>query len=91
MVEVAKHLSLAGNVTWQEHFFRTATIPGGFVPRTAQQLTQYAGIFTSDFGGRANPGGPRFGIPEWSGSLFAKYDFGNGFGLIGGPTYVTSH
>jgi len=90
VVEVSKQLSLAGNLTWQEHFFRTATIPGGFVPMTAQQLTQYAGIFSSDFGGRANPGGPRFGIPEWSGSLFAKYDFGNGFGISGGPTYVTS-
>ncbi len=88
--DVSKQFSLATNLTWQEHYFRSPTIPGGFVPLTAQQLTQYAGIFSSDFGGRPNPGGPRFGIPEWNGSIFAKYNFGNGWVLSGGPSYTTS-
>ncbi|MEO7599706.1 MAG: TonB-dependent receptor [Opitutus sp.] len=88
--ELAKKLSVAMNVTWQEHFYRTATIPGGFVPLTVQQLTQFAGIYTSDFGGRLNPGGARYGIPEWAGSVFVKYDLGNGWGVSGGPSYNTS-
>lgn len=89
-IELAKGLSLAANLTWQEHHFRTATIPGGFVPLTAQQLVQFAGIFSADFGGRPNPGGPRFGIPEWTGSVFAKYTFGNGWGISGGPRFTES-
>jgi iron complex outermembrane receptor protein len=89
-VELAAGLTLSANLTWQEHLYRTATIPGGFVPLTAQQLVQYAGIFSADFGGRANPGGPRFGIPEWTGSVFAKYSFGNGWGISGGPRFAES-
>lgn len=88
--EVSKQLTLSGNLTWQQHFFRTSTIPGGFVPLTAAQLVSYAGIFTSDFGGRSNPGGVRFGIPEWTGSLFAKYDFGGGWQISGGPSFTES-
>ena len=88
--EVSEKLTLTANATWQQHFFRTATIPGGFVPLTAAQLVQYAGIFTADFGGRPNPGGSRYGIPEWSGSLFAKYDLGGGWSISGGPSYTDS-
>ncbi len=88
--EVSKAFTLTGNLTWQQHFFRATTIPGGFVPLTAQQLVSFAGIFTSDFGGRPNPGGPRFGIPEWTGSLFARYNFGNGWEISGGPSFTQS-
>jgi iron complex outermembrane receptor protein len=88
--ELSKAFSLNANVAWQEHFYRTPTIPGGFVALTTQQLVQYAGIFSADFGGRPNPGGPRFGVPEWTGSLFARYSFGNGWGISGGPVYTQS-
>lgn len=88
--QVNENLTLTGNVAYQRHFFRTATVPGGFVPLTPEEMVQFAGIFYADFGGRPNPGGPRFGIPEWTASLFAKYDFGNGFGISGGPNFVDS-
>lgn len=89
-VEFSKQFSVTANATWQEHFYRTATVPGGFVALTPAQTVQYAGIFSADFGGRPNPGGPRFGIPEWSGSIFARYDFGNGWGVSGGPVITPS-
>lgn len=88
--EVSKALSVSGNLTWQKHYFRSTTLPGGFVPLTAQEIVSYAGIFTSDFGGRKNPGGPRFGIPEWTGSIFAKYALGGGWEISGGPSYTDS-
>lgn len=88
--EVSPEFTLTANLAHQEHHFRTPTIPGGFVPLTAQQLVRYAGIFTADFGGRANPGGARAGIPDVTGGLFAKYRFANGFGISGGPNYTAS-
>lgn len=87
---ISRALTLTGNVTWQQHFFRTETLPGGFVPLTAEEITRYAGIYYADFGGRPNPGGPRFGIPEWTGSLFANYSLGRGLGMSGGPTFTSS-
>lgn len=86
--QVTDNLTLTGNVTYQEHYYRSATIPGGFVPLTPEQIVDFAGIFYADFGGRPNPGGPRYGIPEWKAGLFLKYDFPNGFGISGGPNYV---
>jgi iron complex outermembrane recepter protein len=88
--QVTPAFTLAGSLAHQEHHYRTPTIPGGFVPLTAQQIVQYAGIFTADFGGRANPGGTRAGIPDVTGTLFAKYRMANGFGISGGPTYTAS-
>ncbi|MFO7724535.1 MAG: TonB-dependent receptor [Oceanipulchritudo sp.] len=83
-------LTVRTNLTWQEHHYRADTLPGGFVPLSPEELVDFAGIFYADFGGRPNPDDPIFGIPEWSGSLFLKYDFGNGFGISGGPRYVDS-
>lgn len=87
---VNSKLTITGNLTWQQHYFRSTIIPGGFVPLTAEQIVQYAGIFTADFNGRPNPGGERYGIPEWTAGVFAKYEFGNGFGISGGPNFVDS-
>lgn len=88
--KVNEKLTLTGNLSYQEHYYRSATIPGGFVPLTPEEYTRFAGIFYADFGGRPNPGGTRYGIPEWTASLLAVYDFGNGFGISGGPNYVDS-
>ncbi len=88
--EPNRNFSITANATWQEHYYRTATLPGGFAPLSDADIVNFAGIFTSDFGGRPNPGGPRFGIPEWTGSVFAKYQFDNGFGVSGGPVLVDS-
>lgn len=87
---VTDNFTVQANATWQEHHYRSDTIPGGFIPLTDAEMADYAGIFYADFGGRPNPGGPRFGIPEWTFSLLAKYEFNNGFGVSGGPTYVDS-
>ncbi len=88
--EPNKNFSITANLTWQEQFFRSRTIPGGFVPLSEADIVNFAGIFAADFGGRPNPGGPRSGIPEWSGSVFARYQFDNGFGVSGGPNFVDS-
>ena len=87
---LSERVTVRGNLTWQEHHFLSDTIPGGFVPLTDEQFVDFAGIFYADFGGRPNPGGPRHGIPEWSGSLFVKWDLGGGFGISGGPHWVES-
>ncbi|MEM7790863.1 MAG: TonB-dependent receptor plug domain-containing protein [Verrucomicrobiota bacterium] len=87
---VNENLTVQANATWQEHYYRSETLPGGYVPLTPEETVDFAGIFTADFGGRPNPGGPRYGIPEWSGSILVKYDFNNGFGVSGGPTYSDS-
>ena len=78
------------NATWQEHYYRSATLPAGYAPLTDEQMLDYAGIAFGDFGGRPNPGGPRFGIPEWTANLWAKYEWASGFGVSGGPSYVCS-
>lgn len=88
--EPNKNFSISANTTWQQHFFRSSTLPGGYVPLTPAQIAQFGGIFTSDFGGRANPGGPRYGIPEWQAGLLARYRFDNGFGVSGGPSFTDS-
>ncbi len=88
--QVNEKFTLSGNLAYQEHYYRSGTIPGGFVPLTPEEMTQYAGIFYADFGGRPNPGGVRYGIPEWTASLLAVYNFDNGFGISGGPSYVDS-
>ncbi len=87
---VTPQFTLTANATYQQHYFRTATIPGGFIPLTTEQLLDYAGIFYADFGGRPNPGGERFGIPDTVLGLFAKYQWKNGFGISGGPTYTSA-
>lgn len=87
VVQVVEDLTIRANLTWQEHHYRSATVPGGFVPLTPEQLVDFTGIFYADFGGRPNPGGPRFGIPEWIGSLYFVYQAPLGFGISGGPTY----
>ena len=86
--QVNDRFTLKGNLTYQEHYFRTATIPGGFVPLTAEEYAQYGGLFYADFGGRPNPGGIRYGIPPWSASVLGVYQFENGFGFSGGPNFV---
>jgi len=87
---VTDNLTIQGNATWQEHYYRTDTLPGGYVPLSDAEYVDYAGIFYADFGGRPNPGGPRFGIPEWQATLLVKYDFDNGFGMSGGPSFTDS-
>lgn len=82
--------SLIANATWQEHFFRSETIPGGFVPLTEAEYLQYGGGAYLDFGGRPNPGGPRYGIPHLSGNLMAQYAFANGLRIAVGPSYSAS-
>ncbi len=81
-------LTIRANLTWQEHYYRTNTLPGGLVPLTPEEIVDFAGIFAADFGGRPVPDGPIGLYPEWSGSLFVMYEFGNGFGISGGPRYV---
>jgi len=82
--------SVLAHATWQEHFYRSATLPGGFVPLTAEQLLQYGGGAFLDFGGRPNPGGPRFGIPRFAGNLVVQYAMANGLRISGGPAYTAS-
>ncbi len=88
--EVSDALALTANATWQEHYYRSDTLPGGFVPLSAADTVRFAGIFTADFGGRANPGGARYGIPEWHANFLARYKFGKGFQVSGGPSFVDS-
>lgn len=83
-------LSLNAQATYQEHHYRTATIPGGFVPLTAEQMLDYGGIFYADYGGRPNPGGRRFGIPPASAGFFLKYQWPNGLALSGGPCHTSA-
>jgi len=90
VLQANENLTFTANATYQRHYYRTDTIPGGFVPLSPEEITRFAGIFHADFGGRPNPGGPRYGIPEWTFSLFARYDFDNGFGISGGPHFVDS-
>ena len=85
---VSKQLTITANASAQDVFGRGTTYGSGFVPLTALQTTQYAGIFSADFGGRPKRGGRIAGIPEWKANLFVKYDFGNGFGISGGPGFV---
>lgn len=82
--------SVLANATWQEHFFRTATIPGGFIPLTEAGFLLYGGGAYLDFGGRPNPGGARYGIPEFTFNVLGKYEFSNGWGISGGPSYTDS-
>lgn len=83
-----RKFTFRANITWQEHFYRSSTLPGGLVPLTPEQMVDFAGIFAADFGGRPVPDGPIGAYPEWSGSLFLMYEFENGFGISGGPRYV---
>lgn len=87
---VSPKFTVSANYTFQQHYYRTDTIPGGFVPLTTEELLDYAGIFYVDFGGRPNPGGTRFGISETVMGLYAKYQWDNGFGISGGPTDTSS-
>lgn len=88
-VVVSRSITVTAHATWQEHHFRTASLPGGFVPLSAEDMVRYAGIYYADFGGRPNPGGPRYGIPAWTGGLFAQVALGRGLSLSGGPTYTS--
>ena len=82
------HLNLSA--AWQEHYYRRSTLPSGFVALTPEEIVAYGGLFYADFGGRPNPGGPRFGIPAWSANILLKYETPKGFGISGGPTLVDS-
>ena len=64
-------------------------IASGYVPATAADIVNYAGIYTADFGGRTSTKLEINKIESY-GSLFANYSFGNGFGISGGPSFTPS-
>lgn len=71
-------------------------IPFGTVPLTPEQIALTAGAIQYDVstppGERYanNPDLERAGFPETTASLFALYEFDNGFGLGAGPEYRSS-
>ncbi|TVR54900.1 MAG: hypothetical protein EA425_01095 [Puniceicoccaceae bacterium] len=83
--------ALTANAAWQEHYWRSEMLPGGFVPLSLEDLVNYAGIFSTNFGGSPNPGGTRFGIPRLTANVLARYETAAGWGAVLGPSYVRGY
>jgi len=86
-------LSLIANVAWQEHFYRDDLLPSGYSPVTPEDTVRYIAGSILDFGNvpdRPNPGGPRFGIPDFSGSIYARASLPNGISIGIGPRFADS-
>ncbi len=90
-------LSLSGALSWQEHFFRTRKLIGGFVPLSPDQMVMFAGATYLDFGlqeWRGKDGiagdGPRHSIPEWTGNFYVRVRTQNGLTFGIGPVFIGS-
>ena len=85
-------LSILFNCTWQEHFFRSSGLPGGFIPLSEKLTVLYAGGLYADFGNVSNrPNrGARFGLPEWSINAYLRIKLPNGISIGMGPRYIDS-
>ena len=90
-------LSLSAALSWQEHFFRTRKLVGGFVPLNPYQMVMYAGATYLDFGlqeWRGKDGiagdGPRHSIPQWTGNFYIRIRTRNGITVGIGPVFTDS-
>lgn len=90
-------LSLSTAISWQEHFYRTRTLIGGFVPLNASQMVMYAGATYLDFGlqeWRGKDGitgdGPRHAIPQWTGNFYVRVHTSKGITIGIGPVFTDS-
>jgi len=81
--------SFLSNLTWQQHWYRSGRLPAGFIPLSADEMRLYGGGSTFAFDG-GNNSGRRYAVPEVTANLLGRYQHPNGWGIAGGPSFLSS-